>query len=196
MKKSVTGAALLLFLAPVPAAPQSAAPPDRVERSFPAGGTVRLRLSAGGYEITGTPSDRILVRWRTDRPEQMSRVRASVDIEGAVATVRTHGPKNNFQVRVELPARSHLDVDLTAGELEIRDVVGDKNVEVWAGEVSIDVGQPDEYRHVDTAVRFGEIAARAFNVSKGGMFRSFDWTGGGAHQLRVRLFAGELTLGR
>jgi phage baseplate assembly protein gpV len=173
---------------------QTAAQPARIERPFPAGGVIRLDLSAGAYRIQGEAADAIVVRWRTRNPEDARRVRATVEVRDKKAFVTTDGPHNGFEVDIAVPARSDLDLDLSAGELRVRDIVGSKTVDVWAGEVTIDVGEADAYRHVEARVRFGELDARPFNVTKGGVFRSFTWEGRGGYDLRARLFAGEIRL--
>ena len=76
----------------------------------------------------------------------------------------------------------------------MRGIEGNKRVDSWAGDVSIDIGQPEQYRQVDASVRAGDLNARPFNVSKGGLLRSFSWTGKGPYSLQVKLFAGDLTL--
>jgi hypothetical protein len=121
-------------------------------------------------------------------------VRVSADVSGKTATVRTGGPRNGFRVEIEIPERSNVHLDLSAGELRMRGVEGSKDISMWAGEASIEVGDPTRYRRVDATVRFGEIGARPFNVNKGGIFRSFHWNGKGEYTLRARIFAGELQL--
>ena len=165
-----------------------------LERAFAAGGTVRLDLGAGEYRITGTTDDRVRVRWSTRNPEDARRVRVSADVSGKTATVRTGGPRNGFRVDIEIPARSDVDLDLSAGDVRLRGVEGSKDISMWAGEASIEVGDPARYRRVDASVRFGEIGAHPFNVNKGGIFRSFHWNGKGEYTLRARIFAGELQL--
>jgi hypothetical protein len=73
-------------------------------------------------------------------------------------------------------------------------VEGSKRVESWAGDVSIDVGQPEQYRTVEASVRAGDLRAAPFNVQKGGLMRSFTWSGKGPYSLKAKLFAGDLTL--
>jgi hypothetical protein len=167
---------------------------NAVERAFAPGGTVRLDLGAGEYRITGTAEEKVRVRWSTQKPEDARRVRVSADVAGKTATVRTSGPNNGFRVEIEIPERSHVDLDLSAGEITMRRVEGSKNISMWAGEASIEIGDPARYRRVDASVRFGEIGARPFNVNKGGIFRSFHWNGNGEYTLRARIFAGELQL--
>ncbi|MGH9331958.1 MAG: hypothetical protein ACRD09_16075 [Vicinamibacterales bacterium] len=166
--------------------------PSRIERPFAAGGMVQLDLSAGSYRIEGRQADAIVVRWRTKRADQ--KVRAKVETRGKEAWISLDGPSDNFHADIQLPARSDIDLDLSAGELTIREITGSKNVSAWAGEISIEVGDSAAYRRVDAAVRFGELDARPFNVTKGGLFRSLKWEGRGSYNLRARLFAGELKL--
>jgi hypothetical protein len=176
----------------VPAQSPPASDPSRIERPFAAGGKVRLDLSAGSYRIEGRPADAIVVRWATKHAGQ--KVDAKVEPRGKEAFIDIDGPRDNFRVDIELPSVSDLELDLSAGELTIREITGSKDVSVWAGEISIDVGDSAKYRNVDASVRFGEINARPFNINKGGIFRSFKWDGQGGYNLRARLFAGELRL--
>jgi hypothetical protein len=168
--------------------------PSRIERPFAAGGKVRLDLSAGSYRVEGRPADVIVVQWRTKRADQ--KVRANVDTRASEAWISLNGPRDNFRADIQLPARSDIDLDLSAGELTIREITGSKNVSAWAGEISIEMGDSAGYRRVDASVKFGELDARPFNVTKGGLFRSFKWQGQGGYNLRARLFAGELRLTR
>jgi len=183
----------LVAAAGLPAPAQTPADdPSRIERPFAAGGKVRLDLSAGSYRVEGRQADTIVVRWTTKHADQ--KVQWKVETKGKEAWIELDGPHDNFRVDIQLPALSDLDLDLSAGELSIREITGSKNVSVWAGEISIEVGDSAKYRRVDAAVKFGEIDARPFNITKGGIFRSFKWDGQGGYNLRARLFAGELRL--
>jgi len=172
----------------------AAAQEGSVERPFAAGGQVRMDLSAGSYTIEAGRDDRILVRWETRSADEAARVKVDIQRQGSAATITTRGPHDNFRVVIELPARADLHVDLSAGNLGIRGISGDKDVGSWAGNIDIQIGRGDEYALIDTAVKAGEIRARTLNVSKGGLFRSFTWKGPGRHTLRVRLTAGNLRL--
>ena len=181
-----------LFLFAMPIAAQ--APPDVVEYDFVSGGAVRLKLAAGEYTVrAGALPDRIRIRWSTREPEDRAKVRISSEIRGTEARVETRGPKN-FRVEIEVPARTDLHVRLSAGELKVLGIEGNKNIESRAGDVEIDVVQPDHYRRVDASVTFGGVEARPFAASKGGSGRSFKWKGPGSYDLHAHLFVGDLTL--
>lgn len=165
-----------------------------IDKAFAKGGVVRMRLAAGDYKITGAPDDKIRVEWRADRAEQAATLKADAEIKGTTAVISTGGFKNGIHFTISLPARSDIDIDLSAGDLDLRGIEGNKRIDTWAGDVTIEVGQPDLYRRVDASVRAGDLNARPFNVSKGGLMRSFSWTGKGPYTLAVKLFAGDLTL--
>ena len=165
-----------------------------VERAFAAGGTIRLNLTAAEYRIVGRSEPKIRVTWRVDRPEHADRVHVTADVRGTSATIRTEGPKSGLHFQIDLPERSDVDLNVSAGDVEVRGIEGNKNLSMWAGDVSIDVGRAELYREVEASVRFGDISASPFQISKGGIFRSFRWTGHGKYSVHARLFAGDLTL--
>jgi hypothetical protein len=167
---------------------------DSLERPFGPNGRIRMDLSAGEYRISGSPENRIRLEWSVRDASRLSKVRARADISGADAMVTTDGPSNHFSVAIQVPARSDLHVRLTAGELRLEGVEGNKDVELHAGEIRIDVGRPEDYHSVDASVWAGEIHADPYDVSKDGLFRSFDWKGRGPYRLHARLKAGEVWL--
>jgi hypothetical protein len=187
MRFALAGSVFSLFAVGVAAQ----APPTSLERPFAAGGRITMDLSAGEYEITGSPDNRIRLDWDTDDRDDVDN---RVTITGTEARISTDGPNNHFRVRIQVPARSNLYVRLTAGELAIKGIEGDKDVEVHAGELDIDVVRPEDYNHVDAKIWAGEIHASAFRVTKEGLFRSFDWSGNGKYRLHAHLKAGEMRL--
>ena len=50
-------------------------------------------------------------------------------------------------------------------------VTGNKDIELHAGDLTIGVGDPTDYAHVQASVTTGDIDAKAFGESHGGLFR-------------------------
>ncbi|MFZ0300427.1 MAG: hypothetical protein WAM13_18905 [Candidatus Sulfotelmatobacter sp.] len=164
-------------------------------QEFVSGGTVRLHLEAGGYTIRPGDSKNVIVTCHADSEEQLERVKVKIERMGESADVYvSETPHNNFQATIEVPRRSDLWVRLSAGELVVEDVEGDKDVRLFAGRVQIDVPHPELYGHRDASVMTGSIEASAFDVSKDGLFRSFDQDGPGKYRLHAHVIAGEIEL--
>ena len=165
------------------------------ERAFMSGGTVRLDLAAGEYEIVASKDNHIRVSW-DDRGKHAD-VTLRIDVNASRATVRTETPwKDGPTIRIELPRRTNMVVRLTAGDLNIKGIEGSKDVSARAGDVIISVGPREQYRYVKASVSVGDLTSDAFNVNKDGLFRSFEWTGTGQYELRAQLMAGDLKLDR
>ncbi|MGH9702525.1 MAG: hypothetical protein ACRD4K_04035, partial [Candidatus Acidiferrales bacterium] len=104
------------------------------------------------------------------------------------------GPRNNIEIVVEIPRKTNLWVRMPAGELDVHGVIGDKDVELHAGDMTVGTGDPEQYAQVDASVTSGSLDADRFGVSKGGLFRSFKKSGSGSLHLHVHVGAGQLTL--
>jgi hypothetical protein len=198
MRMLLSASALAVTLSLAPAAPalsQTSRASDSLERPFATGGRIHLDLSAGEYRIQGSPDNRIRLEWSVRNTEQLRSVRAKADVRGSEAWVNLDGPDHSgFRVTVYVPRRSDLDVDLSAGEIRIEGIEGNKDVSLYAGEMHIDVGRAEDYRRVEASIWAGEIQAAPFRASKEGLFRSFDWNGTGPYRLHASLWAGEVRL--
>jgi hypothetical protein len=191
------GAALLAVLPLGIFAAQSPTDRQGVERPFRSGGTVSLDLSAGAYVVRGTPDEAIKVRWKTRSAADASRVQTDVATEGQSASIRTRGPKDGFDVEIDLPSRSHINLSLSAGDLKVRGLEGNKTVSMWAGDVLIEVGPAEQYKSVEASVRAGDLTMHAFGLGNtGGLFRSRSWSGPGKYTIKATLTAGDLKLVR
>jgi hypothetical protein len=165
-----------------------------LERAFAAGGEVQLELSAGDYVVEGTTEHKIWAEWRVKEARHLASVEAKADVSGSRARLRIEGPRNDFKVVIRVPARSDLRIDLSAGDLRIQGVEGNKDIDVYAGDVDVELGRAEDYKRVEASIWAGDLRAAPLRVSKGGLFRSFKWNGEGRYRLRAHLGAGDLTL--
>ena len=178
----------VMFLAPL------AASAETIERKFVSGGTVRMDLSAGDYDIVASSDDRIRITL-TNRGRNNPDSYVDIEIKGSVATIETDGPNGDgLDVRIELPRRTNIVLKLSAGDLKVEAIEGSKDVSMRAGDVTIAVGARDQYRHVNASIKIGDLNAEPFNVRKEGFFRSFEWNGKGKYDLSAHLLVGDLKL--
>lgn len=162
------------------------------EAKFVSGGTVRMDLCSSGMEVVGKDADVLRVEYDSGRGRDV-RVRIQVSGDRADLSV-SDCPHNNFQVRIEIPKSSTLYVRMLAGQLDVNDVTGDKDVALSFGQLNVEVGKAEQYGRVDASVNSGQLSASAFNVDKGGLFRSFSQSGPGKYRLHAHVGAGELDL--
>lgn len=171
------------------------APEATVQQKFASGGAIRLHLQAGGYTITPTDSDKIVVTCQHRSEEKLKAVRVAIKPVGTQADVYVlDTPNNNFTATIQVPRRSDLWVRLTAGELVVGSVEGNKDLELNAGSLRVDIPRPQEYGQREASVSSGSIESSAFDVSKGGLFRSFSQHGPGKYRLHAHVIAGEIVL--
>lgn len=162
-----------------------------VEAKFVSGGRIRMDLCSSGVDLVGKEDSKVRVSYDRDR----GNVKVRIHISGDRADLTVSDcPRNNFRVTIEVPKSSALFVRMTAGELNIRDISGDKDVVLHFGQLTMDVGKAESYGHVDASVNSGELNASAFSIEKGGLFRSFDRSGPGKYRLHAHVGAGELDL--
>jgi hypothetical protein len=195
--RTFLAAALLgtaLVTVAVAQARQDSATSNSLEQAFVANGRIRMDLSAGDYRISGSEDNRIRMAWTVRHPEELSRVRARANVRGSDATITTDGSQDNFHATINIPARADLLVRLTAGELTIEHVQGNKDISSHAGEMDIYAGSPADYRRVEASVWAGELHVGPFGRDTEGLFRSFNWNGKGPYTLNAHLKAGELRL--
>jgi hypothetical protein len=150
-----------------------------------------MNLRSGDVEIVGTEASVLRVTCNVQRgsPEAVK-----ITFAANRLTIRG-GTHNDTHYRIEVPRRTNLVVRGSAGDLRLSGVTGDKDVELNAGDLIIEVGDPASYRHVEASVLAGDLVASAFGVTKDGLFRSFDGNySTGRFRLRAKLLAGDLLL--
>ena len=191
---------LMVFAAP-PAIAQS----KRVEATnltdhpfqvdYRAGSQLSLHLRSGDFRVVGSSENKVSVRVDAKDLEKAREVRVTFENSGHSAALSVSGgPRNDVQITVGVPKDTGLYVRMPAGQLEISNVTGDKDVQLHAGELIVHVGDPADYSHVDASVLTGDIDAPPFHEDHGGLFRSFHKSGNGKYRLHAHVDAGDLTL--
>ncbi len=198
VEKGMRNFFVLLLLMSGAAMAQTTTTPGVTEQDFVSGGSVRLKLEAGEYVIRPSDTEKIVVTVTAETEAYEKQVKVQITRNGPYATVRVSNTPSNhhFKAEIEVPRRSDLEVRMTAGELRVEPVEGSKDIELRAGELVIAVPNPEEYGHREASVWAGSVEASAFEVSKGGLFRSFEQSGQGKYRLHAHLMSGEIQLTR
>lgn len=161
------------------------------EKPFVSGGRIDMQLDGGNYEVRPGADNHI----RVTLSGNAGNARVELTTNGTRADVKVRDtPRNNFQATIEVPKAADLVIRLSGGNLTMAAITGNKDVESYAGNVKIAVGDPNDYSSVDTSVKAGDIDAGVFGGSKSGLFQRFKWSGRGKYTLRAHLGAGNLEL--
>ena len=167
---------------------QSAGSP--AEKDFVSGGKVEMTLESGDYTVRASSDNRIHVRWN-----DASGARVKLTTNGKSADLRVENtPNNNFHATIEVPALTDVRARLTAGNVEMAGIKGDKDIAANAGNLNIRVGSSSDWGDVDASVTAGDVNAPAFKDVRGGLSRSFTCKGPGKYRLHVHVMAGDINL--
>ena len=169
---------------------------------------IELRLPVASVRIEPSPDDRVRVdlevRCSFDSEgceERAERLSLDSSRDGSTLRVRVDGMQSLRSLRLKIKGRilvpngKAIDINLPVGELEIRGVTGDLDVDVGCGEVTIAMREHD-VRSVRMGVGVGEanfsVAGRHIE-GEGWLGQKVRWSEGpGASRVAVSLGVGEL----
>jgi hypothetical protein len=151
-----------------------------------------------GLEIVGTDQEAIHLSCtaRDVGTARDIRIRLSGNQDEGKLTITGDALKNgNLQIRIEVPRKTSLKVKMAAGEVKIEEIAGDKDIDLYAGQISISSTRPWDYRTVDLSVDIGAVKAPAYSADKGGFFPSFTKKdANGEYGLHAHVITGEIDL--
>ena len=164
------------------------------EAPVPSGVPLRLYVRSGDIRVHGSDDSKISVDI-SGKAQKLDDVKHRLAIlEGSAEFHLSGGPRNDVQITIHLPKNCDLYLRVPAGDVSIEGISGNKDIELHAGDLSIRVGNPDEYSQVDASVNAGDVEASPFGESHSGLFRSFKKSGAGKYKLHAHVGAGDLTL--
>ncbi|MGB6386812.1 MAG: hypothetical protein WBE45_09360 [Terriglobales bacterium] len=168
---------------------------DRFETEFAPGERLELEVRSGEVHISGSDSNKVSIHYEGRRRGDVENVVVHCKkIEGGAALEVSGGPRNEFQIWIEVPRETELHVRMPFGELDIAKIHGAKDVELHAGQVNMEIGDPKDYAQIEASVLTGELNVTPLGVSKGGLFRSYKKDGPGKYRLYAHVGSGELDL--
>jgi hypothetical protein len=156
---------------------------------------VRFHFEDGDFRIVGSDSDEISIRANGKNAALAKKMKVQIRRSGdALDVTFTRVPKNEVQVTIAIPRETGLYARMRAGDLSVDGVTGDKDLELLAGDLSVQVSDPADYGPVDLSVRLGDLSGHQFGDARGRMGNSLRRDGGGKYRLHAHVFAGDITL--
>jgi len=165
------------------------------EAPLPSRVSLRLYVRSGDIHLMGSDDDRISVEVSGKNAYKIDDLKHRLTVlDNSAEFHLSGGPRNDFQVTIHLPKTCDLYLRVPAGDVTIDGISGNKDIELHAGALSIHVGSPEDYSHVDASVNAGDVEASPFGEYHSGLFRSFKKSGSGKYKLHAHVGAGDLTL--
>ena len=169
-------------------------------REFAAGGTVRVHMKVGDLHIRSGAADKIQLRYtvKSRRERNVKESRVDFDVRGSEATIEFQAPSTNnteFEVELEVPANTHLDVHEKVGDVTVENVEGDKDLELGVGDIRI-IKPSSAYRMVRASTGIGDVNADGYGETSGWLGKTLKYHGDGKYELRAHVGVGDITLER
>jgi len=162
---------------------------------FAAGGKLRLHVRSAEVRIIGVAENKISVELSGRSAREARKLKLRFQRRGSTAEMRIcGGPRKDLTITIRIPSETDLYARIPFGDVQVRNVTSNQDVEIHAGDLTVDVGDPKEYSRVEASVFSGELDAVPFHESHGGLFRSFHTNGSGRYRLHAHVGAGQLTL--
>jgi hypothetical protein len=159
---------------------------------------LRVHSRPAGLEIVGTDQAAIHVSCTSGDEGDAQRIRIRFQGNQDDETLTIAGDSltgNNVRVRIEVPRKTSLRVEMPAGEVKVEEIAGDKDIDLYAGRIAISSTRPWDYRSVDVSVSIGAVNAPVYGAHKGGFFRCLTKeTSDGEYSLRAHVITGEIYL--
>lgn len=167
-------------------------------REFVTGGYMHVRLSVGDLHIRRGDSTKIRVQYtvKSRRESNLKEARIDFKVTDNDATVEFHAPSagnTQFDVELEVPANTHLDVHQKVGDLSVESVEGDKDLSLGVGDIRIST-EHSRYRLVKASTGIGDLNSDGYGETHGWLGKTLKYQGDGKYELRAHVGVGDIKL--
>jgi len=168
-------------------------------RDFVAGGIVHVHLSVGDLRILRSDSNQIRVRYTVKSRHESHVKNAHVDFEvrGRDADIEFHASTSGntqFDVELEVPQNTNLDVHEKVGDLTVANIEGDKDLELGVGDIRVAFGR-SAYHLVRASTGIGDVnGGDGYGETSGWLGKTLKYHGDGKYELRAHVSVGDISL--
>ncbi len=167
-------------------------------REFVSGGYLRVHSTVGDVHIKRGDSNMIRLEYKVkSRSEHsMKEARADFDVHGNNATLEFHAPSSGntaFEVEIEVPQNTNLDVHLKVGDVTIDKIEGDKDLDLGVGDIRVATTE-SRYKLVRADAGIGDVHSEGYGETSGWLGKSLKYRGDGKYELRAHVGVGDIHL--
>jgi hypothetical protein len=167
---------------------------------FPSHGRLIVRLRSGELHIIGSRNSHVLhlqYTLRSDHPDFVRKVHLQFESQAGTALIAFRAPSasgGEVDATIEVPQETNLGVRMTAGELKISAVDGDKDLAVHVGEIHLAIGSKSSFRLVQVSTDLGDVSQSLFGRPSGWLGKSVTFRGGGTYRLYAHVWIGDIKI--
>jgi hypothetical protein len=166
-------------------------------RDFAAGGMLHVHMSVGDLHIRRGATGKISLRYtiKSRRERNVKNAHVDFDVHGSDATIEFHAPSDSntqFDVELEVPAQTNLDVHEKVGDLTVEDVEGDKDLDLGVGDIRVS-HERSTYRLVRASSGIGDVNSD-YGETSGWLGKTLKYHGDGMYELRAHVGVGDISL--
>ena len=190
---------LCLFLVPFCAASDWNYEDTRHDsREFVANGYVHVRLSVGDVHIKRGDSATIKLEYtfKSRREKNVKEANVSFDVNGNNATIEFHAPSGantQFDVELEVPPNTNIDVHAKVGDVTVDNVDGDKDLNLGVGDLRV-ASEHTGYRLINASTGIGDVHGDGYGETSGWLGKTLKYRGDGKYELRAHVGVGDIHL--
>lgn len=168
-------------------------------RSFAGGGKLHVRMTVGDLHIRRGDAGKITLRYtvKSHREKNVKEARVDFEVHDNDATIEFHSPSMGntvFEVDLEIPENTNLDVHEKVGDLTVDEITGDKDLSLGVGDIRVGNGQ-GRYRLVHASAGVGDVNGDEYGETTGWLGKSLKYHGEGQYELRAHVGVGDISVG-
>jgi hypothetical protein len=167
-------------------------------RDFVSGGMLHVHLSVGDVHVKRGDGTKIHVTYtiKSRRERNVKDATMDFNVRGNDAVLEFHAPtaeNTSFDVELDVPAKTNLDVHAKVGDLTVDNIDGDKDMELGVGDVRVATDHAG-YRLVYASTGIGDVHSDGYGETSGWLGKSLRYRGQGKYELRAKVGVGDIHL--
>jgi len=167
-------------------------------REFAAGGFVHVRVTVGDMHIKRGDTNKISLRYtvKSRREKNVKEATVDFDVRGNNATIEFHAPaggNTQFDVELEVPQTTNIDVHAKVGDVTLEEVEGDKDLSLGVGDLRVS-NERAGYRLVNASTGIGDVHSDGYGETSGWLGKTLKYHGEGKYELRAHVGVGDIHL--
>ncbi len=167
-------------------------------RDFVSGGMLRLHMTVGELHVRRGDGDKIRLKYtvKSHRENNVKDASVEINVRGSDAVIEFHaasGGNTEFEVELEVPGNTNLDLHEKVGDLTVENIDGDKDLELGVGDIRVS-SENKGYRLVRASTGIGDVNGATYGESSGWLGKSLKYHGDGKYELRAHVGVGDIHL--